>query len=116
MFSTVRDAEGNIKRYRDSTMLQRWFASVLLECEKGFRRIKGYPSIPEVIRNIEAEENILGVDSACITSASEPWGEGHEKKRSRHYLSIPQKIRNGNDGNPRIRGYMELLILVTIRQ
>jgi len=56
MFSTVRDAEGNIKRYRNSTMMQRWLASVLLYCEKGFRRINGYASIPDVVRNIEVEE------------------------------------------------------------
>lgn len=56
MFSTVRDAEGNIKRYRDSKMMQRWLAAVLLYSEKGFRRIKGYASIPDVIRTIEAAE------------------------------------------------------------
>ncbi|MEW5818423.1 MAG: transposase [Spirochaetota bacterium] len=56
MFSTVRDTEGNIKRYRHSRMMQRWLASVLLYCEKGFRRIKGHALIPDVIRNIEVEE------------------------------------------------------------
>src|SRR4030043_1901569 len=40
MFSTVRDCEGNIKRYRGSAMSQRWLATVLLHCEKGFRRVK----------------------------------------------------------------------------
>ena len=40
MFSTVRDCEGNIKRYRNSKMMQRWLAAVLLFSEKGFRRIK----------------------------------------------------------------------------
>ena len=34
MFSMVRDAEGNIKRYRNSTMMQRWLASVLPDCER----------------------------------------------------------------------------------
>lgn len=58
MFSTVRDCEGNIKRYRDSKMMQRWLASVLLHCEKGFKRIKGYASIPEAIINIDALDNI----------------------------------------------------------
>jgi len=35
-------------------------ASVLLDCERRFRRVKGYALIPEVINNIEAaeEENI----------------------------------------------------------
>jgi DNA-binding transcriptional ArsR family regulator len=39
MFATVRNCERNIKRYRTSAMAQRWLASVLLHCEKGFRRI-----------------------------------------------------------------------------
>lgn len=53
MFSTVRDCEMNIKRYRGSAMSQRWLAAVLLYCEKGFRRIKGYTDIPAVIESIE---------------------------------------------------------------
>lgn len=57
MFSTVRDCEGNIKRYRNSRMMQRWLASVLLHCEKGFKRIKGFASIPEVIERIDALES-----------------------------------------------------------
>jgi len=53
MFSTVRDCEGNIKRYRNSAMSQRWLATVLLHCEKGFRRVKGYVGITEVVATIE---------------------------------------------------------------
>jgi putative transposase len=53
MFSTVRDCEGNIKRYRNSAMSQRWLATVLLHCEKGFRRVKGYLGIAGVIATIE---------------------------------------------------------------
>ena len=53
MFSTVRDCEGNIKRYRNSAMSQRWLATVLLYCEKGFRRVKGYLRIAEVMATIE---------------------------------------------------------------
>ncbi len=56
MFSKVRDAERNIKRYRNSRMMQRWLASVLLYSEKGFRRIKGNASIPDVIKNIETQQ------------------------------------------------------------
>lgn len=66
MFSTVRDCEGNIKRYRGSRMMQRWLASALLHCEKGFRKIKGYASIPAVLKEIEAfEEN----DSELLRAA-----------------------------------------------
>jgi len=56
MFSTVRDCEGNIKRYRGSRMSQRWLAAVCLHCEKGFRRVKGFASIPNVIATMEAEQ------------------------------------------------------------
>jgi transposase-like protein len=53
MFSTVRDCERNIKRYRGSAMSQRWLAAVLLHCEKGFRRIKGYEEITKLIESID---------------------------------------------------------------
>ncbi len=56
MFSTVRHCESNVKRYRGSKMAQRWLAAVLLHCEEGFRRIKGYADIPDVIAAIEAEQ------------------------------------------------------------
>ena len=56
MFSTVRDCEGNIKRYRGSRMSQRWLAAVCLHCEKGFKRVKGYRGIKEVVRRIEKEQ------------------------------------------------------------
>ena len=56
MFSAVRDCEGNIKRYRGSRMSQRWLTAVCLHCEKGFKRVKGYRGIKEVVRRIEAEQ------------------------------------------------------------
>jgi hypothetical protein len=34
-------------------MSQRWLATVLLHCEKGFRRVKGFFSIAEVVATIE---------------------------------------------------------------
>lgn len=53
MFATVRDCEGNIKRYRSSKMSQRWLGAVLIYAEDHFRTLKGYQAIPEVIRNIK---------------------------------------------------------------
>jgi len=50
-----RECERHIKRYRGSTMAQRWLAAVCLHCEHGFRTIKGFREITEVIRHIEAE-------------------------------------------------------------
>ncbi len=64
MFSKVRHCEKNIKRYRGSHMLQRWLAAVLLHSEKGFRRVKGYESIPEVMLGIE-KENYIAVKEAA---------------------------------------------------
>ena len=34
-------------------MSQRWLAAVLLYCEKGFHKVKGYRDIEGVIANIE---------------------------------------------------------------
>jgi len=56
MVSTVRECERNIKRYRGSTMAQRWLATVCLHCEHGFRTVKGFREIAEVIRHIEGEQ------------------------------------------------------------
>lgn len=56
MFSTVRDCEGNLKRYRGSRMSQRWLGAVLLHCERGFKRVKGYAGIKQVIVAIETEQ------------------------------------------------------------
>ena len=53
MFSVVRDGEANIKNYRNSKMMHRWLASVLLFAETRFRRIKGYKSIWKVRKEIK---------------------------------------------------------------
>jgi len=37
-------------------MAQRWLAAVLLHCEEGFKRIKGYTDITTVVAAIEAEQ------------------------------------------------------------
>lgn len=55
VFSRVRDAEKNLKRYRSSKMSRRWLASCLLHAEKGFQRIRGFQSIPVVTGNIRRE-------------------------------------------------------------
>jgi len=65
MFSTVRDCEVNIKRYRGSAMSQRWLASVIFYCEQGFRRIKGYDQIAGLIEAIEREQGDTAVTIAA---------------------------------------------------
>ena len=56
MFSTVRDCEDNLKRYRGSRMAQRWLGAVLLHCEQGFKRVKGYAAIKQVVAAMAAEQ------------------------------------------------------------
>jgi transposase-like protein len=56
MFSLVRHSERNIKRTRGSAMLQRWLGTVLLYCEKQFKRVKGFAGIAQVMATIEAEQ------------------------------------------------------------
>ena len=65
MFSTVRECERNIKRYRGSTMAQRWLAAVCLHCEHGFRTIKGFREIAEVISHIEPEQAAFQKEKAA---------------------------------------------------
>lgn len=55
MFSKVRDCEGNIRRYRGSKMMQRWLATTLLHCEEGFRKVRSFRSIPDVVVEIERQ-------------------------------------------------------------
>lgn len=57
MFATVRECEGNIKRYRSSKMSQRWLGAVLIHAEGSFRTLKGYREIPKVIRTIKQTQN-----------------------------------------------------------
>src|SRR5207253_1190210 len=42
MSSVARTVTGNVKRWRDGTMILRWTAAGVLEAEKQFRRINGY--------------------------------------------------------------------------
>jgi putative transposase len=53
MFSNVRKMEGNIKRHRDSRMMQRWLGASLMEAEERFRRIRGFEDIPKALRRIK---------------------------------------------------------------
>jgi transposase-like protein len=65
MFSMVRDCEKNIKHHRDSKMRQRWLASVLMHCEKRFKRVKGYESITDVMNAIDELQCTMEVKKAA---------------------------------------------------
>jgi len=61
VFSVVRHREKNMKNYNPErkgkvvrkNLSQRWLATVLLNAESGFRRVKGYADIAKVIGNIK---------------------------------------------------------------
>lgn len=57
MFSIVRDGEGNIKRYRNSKMGQRWLAASILHAESIFMTVKGHADIEAVLKQIEKLQN-----------------------------------------------------------
>lgn len=53
-FSCVRKLTGRVKRWRSGMMKHRWCATGLLDAEKRFRRVKGFSSMPQLIRALEA--------------------------------------------------------------
>jgi putative transposase len=61
LFSTTRHREKNLKNYNPNyrgkavkkNLSQRWLATVLLNAESGFRRVKGFEDIAVVIENIK---------------------------------------------------------------
>lgn len=57
MFSMVRNGERNVKRYRNSSMAQRWLAATLLDAERRFRRVRGFNEIGKVRERIEQRKN-----------------------------------------------------------
>jgi putative transposase len=46
MISVARAVTGNVKRWRDGSMILRWTAAGVLEAERQFRRVNGYRDLP----------------------------------------------------------------------
>ena len=46
---TARDLTGRVKRWRNGTQVLRWLSCGFMECEKKFRKIKGYKLMPVLI-------------------------------------------------------------------
>jgi len=46
MISVGRSTTGNVKRWRDGTMVKRWAAAGMLNAQRGFRRIRGCTDMP----------------------------------------------------------------------
>jgi transposase-like protein len=55
-FSTTRERSRSVKRWRGEDQVMRWAGAVLLEAEKGFRRVRGYAAMPVLLSK-------LGVDT-----------------------------------------------------
>ena len=53
-FRNVRAKTGRVKRWRAETaQAERWLAYGLLEAERGFRRMRGWKDIPELVKKLE---------------------------------------------------------------
>lgn len=67
-FSTTRTLTDKVKRWRDGSMVERWAAVALLEAEKGFRRIKGYKDMPNLLTALKrevAKKDLKNLDAAA---------------------------------------------------
>ncbi len=53
-FSCVRKLTRRVKRWRGGLMKHRWCATGLLDAERRFRRIKGFSSMPQLIKALDA--------------------------------------------------------------
>ncbi len=53
-FSCVRRLTGRVKRWRGGLMKHRWCATGLLDVETRFRRVKGFSSMPQLIKALDA--------------------------------------------------------------
>ena len=64
LLSRMRRVQRNVKRWRSGRMVLRWVAAGVLEAEKGFRRLKGYPALPRLIAAVRARDQQLGLNSS----------------------------------------------------
>jgi putative transposase len=46
---TIRRVTGRVKRWRNGQMVKRWVAASICEAERGFRRLRGYKSMPVLL-------------------------------------------------------------------
>lgn len=53
VFSVARKMTNRVKRWRDGQMKSRWCATALLHAETGFRRIKGFRHMPQLVTALD---------------------------------------------------------------
>lgn len=61
LLSRTRHVERNVKRWRGGSMVLRWVAAGVLEAAKGFRRLKGYTGMPQLVVALRARDVKLGL-------------------------------------------------------
>lgn len=61
LISRTRHVKRNVKRWRGGQMVLRWVAAGVLEAVKGFRRVKGYKEMPQLVAALRARDQRLGV-------------------------------------------------------
>ena len=61
LISRTRQVQRNVKRWRGGQMVVRWAAAGVLEAVKGFRRVKGYKAMPQLVAALRARDQQLGL-------------------------------------------------------
>lgn len=67
LVSRTRHVGRNVKRWRNGRMILRWVGAGVLEAVKGFRRLKGYADMPQLVAVLRARDHTLGL----VTSSEE---------------------------------------------
>ena len=68
MISVARTVTGNVKRWRNGSMILRWTATGILEAEKKFRRINGYRDLQ--LLHIALQAHHVAVDDEAKKEVS----------------------------------------------
>ncbi|HEX2458598.1 MAG TPA: IS256 family transposase [Vicinamibacterales bacterium] len=61
LISRTRHVKRNVKRWRGGQMVVRWVAAGVLEAVKGFRRLKGYKAMPQLVAALRARDQQFGL-------------------------------------------------------
>jgi len=61
LISRTRQVKRNVKRWRGGQMVVRWVAAGVLEAVKGFRRLKGYKAMPQLVAALRTRDQQLGL-------------------------------------------------------
>ena len=61
LISRTRHVTRNVTRWRTGQMIVRWVAAGVLEAVKGFRRLKGYKAMPQLVAALRARDQQIGL-------------------------------------------------------